>query len=213
MDSYKLTFQTWDKLASKYQDKFMDLDLYNDTYDRFCQLVHKPGSKIFEIGCGPGNIAKYLLHKRPDFDLLAIDTAPNMIALARQNNPSAHFEVMDCRQIDSLTTQFDGIVCGFCMPYLSREDCAKLIKDCASLLNPGGILYFSAIEDEYGKSGFETSSDGQHSMFVYYHEEAYLRESLTENNFELTDLVRKVYPKSDETSSTHLIVIARKKSV
>lgn len=39
----------------------MDLDLYNDTYDAFCQAVYKPGARIFEIGCGPGNITRYVL--------------------------------------------------------------------------------------------------------------------------------------------------------
>lgn len=33
MDKYKETFETWNNVASMYHDKFMDLDLYNDTYD------------------------------------------------------------------------------------------------------------------------------------------------------------------------------------
>ncbi len=50
MDRYQTIFETWDKLASADQDKFMDLDLYNDTYDRFCELVSKPDANIFELG-------------------------------------------------------------------------------------------------------------------------------------------------------------------
>ena len=30
---YTETFETWNKVAALYQDKFMDLDLYNDTYE------------------------------------------------------------------------------------------------------------------------------------------------------------------------------------
>lgn len=58
---YKETFETWNKGASMYQDKFMDLDLYNENYDFFCDSLNKPNSKILEIGCGPGNITKYIL--------------------------------------------------------------------------------------------------------------------------------------------------------
>lgn len=212
MDNYKKTFETWDKVAQQYQDKFMDMDLYNDTYDIFCRLVAKQQAQVFEIGCGPGNITKYILSKRPGFRILAIDTAPNMIRLAKENNPSADFKVMDCREIDKLDLKFDAVICGFCMPYLSKDDCAKLIKDCSSLLNNNGILYFSTIENDHDKSNYETSSDGQHHMFVYYHQENYLREYLEENNFDVAELIRKTFPKNDGTISTHIIFIARKKN-
>src|SRR5215210_3775931 len=139
MDSYKITIEGFNKLASVYQDKFMNMDLYEDTYDSFCKLIEKYNAKIFEIGCGPGNITKYMCSKRPDFTIEAIDLAPNMIKLAKRNNPTANFKIMDCREIDNLTVKYDGIMCGFCMPYLSKEDCAKLIKDCSFLLYRGGI--------------------------------------------------------------------------
>jgi 2-polyprenyl-3-methyl-5-hydroxy-6-metoxy-1,4-benzoquinol methylase len=89
MDRYKETFDTWNNIASIYQDKFMDLDVYNDTYDHICNAVTKPKAKLLDIGCGPGNITKYLLSKRPDFDIFGIDMAPNMIEFAKKNNPTA----------------------------------------------------------------------------------------------------------------------------
>ena len=113
MDSYKETFDTWNKVAALYEDKFMNLDLYNNSYDFFCDQLTKIKSTIFEIGCGPGNITKYMLSKRPDFIIEGIDVAPNMIELAKKNNPTANFFVMDCRQIHLQTNKFDGIVCGF----------------------------------------------------------------------------------------------------
>jgi ubiquinone/menaquinone biosynthesis C-methylase UbiE len=81
---YIETFNTWNKIATLYQNKFMDLDLYNETYDFICALLNKPNSKILEIGCGPGNITKYLLSKQPSFDIFGIDIAPNMIELAKR---------------------------------------------------------------------------------------------------------------------------------
>src|SRR5690606_4608879 len=98
---------------------------------------------------GPGNITRYLLAKRPDFTIDAIDIAPNMIELAKQNNPTANFEVMDCRGIAGISKKYDGIICGFCMPYLSKSDCGQLIADSANLLKDNGILYFSTIEGNY----------------------------------------------------------------
>jgi 2-polyprenyl-3-methyl-5-hydroxy-6-metoxy-1,4-benzoquinol methylase len=133
-----------------------------------------------------------------------------MIQLAKENNPTADFQVMDCREMDQLTGQFDGIICGFCMPYLSTEDCTKLIKDSAHLLNKNGHFYFSAIEGDYAQSGYEAGSTGLKS-YVYYYGEDYFRKELLENNFELVELIRKEYPKSEGPGQIHLLFIAKKK--
>jgi 16S rRNA A1518/A1519 N6-dimethyltransferase RsmA/KsgA/DIM1 with predicted DNA glycosylase/AP lyase activity len=61
MDSYQETFETWDKVALLYQEKFMNLDIYNGTYDFFCNLFSMTKPRVLEIGCGPGNITKYIL--------------------------------------------------------------------------------------------------------------------------------------------------------
>lgn len=87
VDIYNETFETWNKVAQLYQDKFMDLNLYNTTYDYVCNAIIKNKAKILEVGCGPGNITKYLLSKRPDFDILGIDILPNMIELAKKIIP------------------------------------------------------------------------------------------------------------------------------
>ncbi|MCO4293034.1 class I SAM-dependent methyltransferase [Solitalea sp. MAHUQ-68] len=209
MDRYQITFETYNKIAALYEQKFMNLDLYNDTYDTFCKLVNKPNAAVLEIGCGPGNITKYLLSKMPDFKLTGIDVAPNMIELAKKNNPSADFRVMDCREINQLKEEYNAIICGFCMPYLSKEDCAKLIKDCSALLRSNDIFYFSIVEDDYNKSGFESNSKGD-KIFFYYHQLDYLQAFLSENHFVTETTFRKDYPKGDGTNSCHLIVIARK---
>ena len=49
MDKYAITFKTWDKIAELYQEKFMDLDLYNDSYDALCDLLSDNAS-VLELG-------------------------------------------------------------------------------------------------------------------------------------------------------------------
>lgn len=208
-DKYKVTFETWNKVASLYQEKFMDLDIYNDSYDVFCGLITRRSAKILEIGCGPGNITKYLIAKIPSVNVTATDVAPNMIELAQQNNPAAKVIVMDCREIDKIPGKFDGIVCGFCLPYLSKEDCLKLFVDSFQLLESNGYFYLSTIEGNYENSGFEAASTGDRS-FVYYYEEGFLRNEFEKHGFSVVHLSKKEYPKANGSTQVHLLFIAQK---
>lgn len=83
MDKYQETFDTWNKVATTYEDKFMDLDLYNDTYDIFLDLIPRKDASVLDIGCGPANITKYLLSQTPNLKIKGIDISKNMVKLAR----------------------------------------------------------------------------------------------------------------------------------
>lgn len=209
MDKYQETFQTWNTVAKTYEEKFMNLDLYNDSYDIFLDLISKKKANILEVGCGPANITKYLLAKNIDLIIKGIDISENMIDLARKNNPTADFETMDSRDIGSLNKKFDAIICGFCIPYLSENDCEKLISDCKNLLNDSGVLYISFVEGEYKNSDFITGSSGKR-VFFYYHNLITIEKTLKSNQFKRNTLISKQYSKADGTEETHLILISKK---
>lgn len=211
-DRIKETIETYNDAAKAYQDKFMNMNLYNDTYDTFCDLITKSNAKIFEIATGPGNVIKYILCKRPNFKVFGIDLSSNMIELAKQNNPEADFAVMDCRDIHVIDTKFDGILCAFCLPYLSKEESLKLISDAALLLEPDGVLYISTMEGDHNKSGYETTSfSGDNRVYIYYHQADFITACLSKLGFDIFDLQRKQYPEPDGSFLTDMIFIARKK--
>lgn len=211
MDKYKETFETWNKVAELYQEKFMDLDLYNDTYEFICNSITKQNAKVLEIGCGPGNITKYLLSKRPDFDFFGIDIAPNMIKLAKKNNPLAKFAIMDSRQIGEIKKKFDGIVCGFCLPYISPTDSQKLITDCYNLLNENGLIYISFVEGEPIKSEFQVGSSGDRTYFYFYDLDELIIQ-LKKNNFEEINVFKVDFIMGKNKMEIHTILTAKKKT-
>lgn len=209
MDQYKETFDTWNNVASVYQDKFMNLDLYNETYDYICNAVTKSHAKLLEIGCGPGNITKYLLSKRPDFDIFGIDIAPNMIERAKANNPAASFAVMDTRDIKSLDTKYDAIIGGFCLPYLSQSESDELISQSYEMLNAEGLIYLSFVEGEPAQSGFKTGGHGR--VYFHYHNLDDLKAQLTKTGFGAIEIFKVPYKTSETGFDIHTIVIAIKK--
>ena len=209
MDRYKETFETWNKVATIYQEKFMSLDLYNETYNFICNSIIKDNAKLLEIGCGPGNISKYLLTQRPDFNIYGIDIAPNMIELAQKNNPTANYSIMDTRNISEFKTKFDGIICGFCLPYLSYNDSVKLISDSYNLLNDYGIIYISFVEGDPNNSGYQFGSSGDRTYF-YYHNLDQLKKQLIQSKFEELKVFKVEYNKSETEKDFHTIITAKK---
>src|SRR5690606_4638216 len=172
----------WNNIAALYNEKFMDLPLYNDSYDFICEALFQPKAKILDVGCGPGNITKYLLTKRPDYDIYGIDIAENMIELARVNNPGARFAVMDSRLMHKLDSKYDGIVVGFCLPYLSPEETGELITNAYELLNDQGLIYLSFVAGDPAQSDFKVGSGGR--VYFYYHLLEYVLATVKQQNFE-----------------------------
>lgn len=209
MDKTKIAVSIFNKYAKEYQDKFMDVNLYSDTFDLFCNSIAKDNPEVLEIACGPGNITKYLLQKRPDLKILGTDLSLNMLELAKINNPTAEFQLMDCRDIDKIDKKYSAIMCGFCLPYLSKEETFKFISDASRLLESNGILCLSTMEDDYNKSGFRKGSTGD-EIFMHYHQVDYLTYMLNRNNFKIIDLQRKIYPEGEGVITTDLLIVAQK---
>ena len=206
-DKYQETFQTWNKVASLYASKFMHLNYYNDTYDQFIDMLPSGSSKVLEIGCGPGNITRYLLSKRPELQILGIDVAPNMIELAKGNCPTARFETMDCRNIKSIEEHFDATVSGFCIPYLSPNDCKQFLIDSSNLLNPKGLIYLSFVAGNPDQSKYQIGSSGDR-VFFNYHELDFILSILEDLNFTSIFKREVAYQINDKSTEMHTILIA-----
>ncbi len=211
MNRDSTTQNTYNKAAHAYWEKKSQVTLYNASFDTFCEFVpEKP--KVLELGCGPGNVTQYLLGKRPDFNITGIDLAPNMVALAKANNPTAHYKVMDCRDIAKLDQKFDAILGAFVLPYLMKEECKKLIADCTALLTDKGALYLSTMEGDYSASGFETASfSPEHKVHIEYHQEDFIKACLAQSGFELTHSIKQPCPEPDGRVFTDMIFMAKKK--
>ena len=210
-DKNQIAVELFNKAAEGYAEKFMDQSLYQDSFDRFCKALPAPDSRILDIACGPGNISKYLLDKLPKLQLLGIDLAPRMIELAKKHNPKAEFLVWDSRKIGALGRKFEGIMCGFCLPYLNKEEALDMLEQAAEILSSKGILYLSTMEGKYEDSGWEGPSSGEGpQIFMHYHEGSYLIPALKNLGFEILFQHRQDFDKHAHKKFTDLILIARK---
>jgi len=203
IDTAKYVFN---KRAVQWAEKYMDVSMYHEALDVFFGLLPQNAS-LLEIACGPGNLTKYLLQQRPDIRVIGLDIAPNMVELARVNNPAATFAVMDCRDINELTERYDAVMCGFALPYFSKTEATNLIGDVANLLEEGGAFYLSTMEGDYSRSGIQTSSYGDR-VYMHYHPADYLVETLTSVGFQVNELRRVDIPGEETEGINDLIITA-----
>lgn len=201
--------RVFDSCSKEYQSKYMDISLYKESFDLFCASIKKDRANLLELGCGPGNITKYIAEKHPHYTILSTDISTNMLKLARKNVPGATFVEMDARNSANLNGTFDGIICGFCLPYLTKEEAVQLIHDTSDLLESEGILYLSLMEGLYSSSALTTSSSGEHELFIHFHEFEYLDQAIKAAGLFLLKTLRVEYVTNGK-DVTDLILVIKK---
>lgn len=210
MDPYQENYNTWNSLAQAYEDKFMNLSIYDHTYDAYCDLLPEIDPLcILETGCGPGNITRYISKRSKNIQLTATDISENMIATARTHVPNAEFIVMDCRDISTIGKKFHGIVSGFCIPYLNLDDGANYFRDCSNLLHQNGLLYLSYVPSETDRSTVQQNSMGSRVHFQFFTNETIIQ-LLETNNFKMVSSIPVPFSRSEGNTETHMVIIAKK---
>ena len=210
MDKHQHTVKMFSEHVSEYVDRFMSLGLYKDTFEEFATMLPKKAT-ILELGCGPGNVVKFLRSIRNDLDILGIDLAPGMIEEAKKQNPGVRFELMDIREIGQLKQQFDAVIAAFCLPYISYDDVPALFTNIRHLTADNALVYVSFMQGPRERSGFEkTSFTGDKEIYINYHDASEIERLLNKNGFFVKTSFSKDYPEQDGSTTTDIILIARK---
>ncbi|NMM48558.1 class I SAM-dependent DNA methyltransferase [Marinigracilibium pacificum] len=204
MDRSSQAVSIFNKKADQYFEKFMDQNEYLEEIKKFLETLPSKNPKVLDVACGPGNLSKLILDQNPRIELIGIDLSENMISLAKKNNPDSIFKIMDIRNLNKIKEVFDGIVCGFGIPYLDRNETELFINNCYKKLKANGILYLSYIEGDPKNSGYFKGSDGSDDdMFINYHEFNFISKLLKENNFKLIKTSTQII---DENNKNTIII-------
>ncbi len=175
----------FDEYAEIYQNKYWDVSKYSKSIDALCSEIKKDCPTLIELGCGPGNLTNALLAQLPTSNYLATDISSEMVKLSVKNNPTADHEVLDINNLATRSKTYDGIVAGFCIPYLSPEQVVDFLEAAKRMLNHGGMLYLSAIIATQNSKERTVSSDGQQHLDMYYYSKSWLINQLKNHGFTL----------------------------
>jgi cyclopropane fatty-acyl-phospholipid synthase-like methyltransferase len=95
------------------------------------------GSRILEIGCGPGTIVRYL----PPSEYVGFDLSSKYVAMARKRFPQAEFVCQRVSQFSLAKQQsFDTVLALGIVHHLSDEEARQLFQIAYDALKLGGKL-------------------------------------------------------------------------
>lgn len=129
--------------ALAYQRRLEDIMSRGESVgrSRAIELVRaRPGMRILDLACGPGNLSRRLAELvSPDGEVVGVDLAPGMIALARSAGiANARFEVMDIESLELADGSFDAAVCGHGFQF--APDLPLALREARRVLRPDGRL-------------------------------------------------------------------------
>lgn len=135
------TQTSYDRVAAEYADRFKD-EMDDKPFDRDCldRLARVVGDlgPICDLGCGPGQIARYL--HRQGVKTLGVDLSPKMVAEAQRLNPEIHFHQGDMLSLPDADNSWGGIAAFYCIIHIPREQVVDALREMRRVLKPGGML-------------------------------------------------------------------------
>ena len=203
------TQTSYDQIAKQYADRFQD-EMDDKPFDRDCldRLAREVGSlgPICDLGCGPGQIARYL--RNQGAETLGIDLSPCMIAEAQRLNPEIPFHEGNMLSLPDPDNAWGGIAAFYCIIHIPRAQVVDALREMRRVLKPGGMLLLTFHIGDEIKHVEEWWEKPVNLDFVFY-QPAEMEAWLEEAGFTLEEtLVREPNPKV-ETPTRRAYIFAR----
>jgi 2-polyprenyl-6-hydroxyphenyl methylase / 3-demethylubiquinone-9 3-methyltransferase len=111
------------------------------------QLAPVKGKRMLDVGCGGGILADALA--RRGADVLGIDLAAKALKVAQLHALEAGTPSVEYREVaaealaEELPAHFDAVMCMEMLEHV--PDPASIVRACATLVKPGGWVFFSTL--------------------------------------------------------------------
>lgn len=204
MDKTAKTIEGYNRCAGAFVAKHMSLGIYEQFVREFSNCL-KEGSTILDLGCGPGNIAKFLVNQNKGYKILGVDLSSEMLKLAHQNVPTEHFVIGDIRDLQ-LERKFDAVIASFCIIHLEDDEAIGLLRKTRDLLNDQGFLYLCFMNG--GIPGFDKASFSNEEMYFNYFSPDEIKKILENLDYKVLSMHFHEYRRKDGQVIQDVIIIA-----
>jgi len=104
------------------------------------------GTRLVDIGCGPGTYARRLAQRHPRLHAIGIDRSPRQVHRARERarragTENCHFELGDALRLPLAAESIDAVIASRLFMVLS--DPARALAEIYRILRPGGRCFIA----------------------------------------------------------------------
>lgn len=205
-------FQTsYDRVAENYAEQFRD-ELTKKSFDRQMLdcLIEKVGTHetICDLGCGPGQIARYLSERGAN--VCGIDLSPEMIKQARRLNPEISFRPGNMLDLSEIAdASFGGVTAFYSIIHVPRESVVDALREIKRVLRRRGTLLLTFhigretrhLDEWFGK---------KISLDFYFFETEEMKRDLETIGFEIEEVLEREPIAEVEVQTRRAYVFARK---
>lgn len=132
--------ETYDLIAEDWHEDHQRDNWWVEGTSEFMSRL-PDGAHVLDVGCGGGFKSRFLLEN--GFVVSGIDFSSSMIDICKREVSEGSFQVLDMREVDSLSATFDGVFLQASLLHIPREEASVVVKKCDSVLRNGGYLYIA----------------------------------------------------------------------
>lgn len=195
-----------DEYARRFASEFDEKPLERDLLRRFALDVKDRGP-VCDLGCGPGQAARFL--DNLGVDVFGLDLSPELVERARTLSPDIEFRQGDLCSLCDDDESWGGIVALYSIIHIPREEVTDALRELFRVLRPGAPLLLSFhigqeilhLDELWGE---EVSLD-----FIFF-EPVEMRDYLSAAGFLVEDTVEREPYKDIEYQSRRAYIFARR---
>jgi SAM-dependent methyltransferase len=135
------TARSYDTIADEYARRiYHELDgkpADRAILDRFAERL-KGSGLVCDMGCGPGQIARYLADC--GHAAIGVDLSPGMVAQAKALNPDIPFYTGNMLALEQPDEAWAGIAAFYSIIHIPPQQVAAALSEMRRVLKPGGLL-------------------------------------------------------------------------
>jgi len=132
--------KSYDSVAREYADEIYaelaDKPFDRELLDRFARRVGR--GRACDLGCGPGQIARYLRDR--GVDAFGLDLSAGMLGQARRLNPGIEFVQGSMLALALGSESLDGIAAFYSIIHIPRQQVVAALGEMRRVLKAGGCL-------------------------------------------------------------------------